>query len=176
MKKNSANSALQKQINHLRHQISGVKIRVKPDAPSTVPKPWNSVTIVTTPSVSSDFLVSNLKSLIITQLQLSGNNGSAWEVPIEFRIKKIRGYAAASSLGSVLLTMTLYDFGLPDNNVLTLIKDQGTATNPATIGYIYPERVSNNPLGTTEHTRKIFTPVSTSNDFKVYFDVLWRSL
>jgi hypothetical protein len=70
----------------------------------------------------------------------------------------------------------IFDPTNADNGSLTTLEDRGTPTRPARIGYLFPNRVNNNPMyGTTESGRTVVTYASSSGSLGFYFLMQYRA-
>jgi hypothetical protein len=126
-----------------------------------------------TSSSTGSIKVSDILFNIQEQLRVHGvASGTAWRLPVEFRLLNIYAYSITSDTN---IEVIILDPTNPDNGTLTTIEDRGTPARPARVGYSFPNRVSSNAMyGTTESGRVVVTYAASSGNIGFYVRVKWR--
>lgn len=165
---------MQLQLAALRTQVKG-RVVVPPfDPPQIVDIPWNTLTCsFAGASTQTVVKVSDLEFNITDQLLLFGSvSGTAWRASIEYRLQEVRVWATNQN---VSLDVTIYDPTNADSGTFTSLRDRGTITRPARVGYIFPAIMSQNTLrGSTEGARNIISANVEAGVPRFYFRCLWR--
>jgi hypothetical protein len=165
----------QAQIRRVRTLLSGAKVNPPPDPPSVVALPWNQVHVrFATSGNTGQIKVSDLLFNLQEQCKLFGTtSGTAWRVPLEFRLERMYMYSLTSNVTAEAI---IFDPTNADNGTLTTLEDTGTPARPARVGYLFPNRVNNNAMyGTTESGRVVVTYASTSGSLGFYFLMQYRA-
>jgi len=169
-KRNAANKNKNKNTNSKGdHFHNGHRMRVSPNPPSFISRPWFPLTVRVDPPGSA-VTYSDLRAAILTQLGFGSGTNS-----LNVRLLSLRGWGplpVSDSISSIIVFDVIKTTGSVNGGILEQLSDYGDGVNRQAIAYEFSTVQQQHSIVLTTSTVSNIT--IQSNLSVMYFNLLWR--